>query len=105
MKSQSEYNQPINDERGSSGWTFVKSTENGWTRKTVNGRGKKRRKEGERERGRRGGPDRKRSQEDCRNPERICQLLLALILMEASAPLPLTHLALIPALLSKLFKL
>lgn len=44
-------------------------------------------------------------QEDYRIPERICQLSLALILMEASAPLPLTHLALIPALLSKLFKL
>lgn len=51
------------------------------------------------------GVDEKKSQEDSRNPERICQLLLALILMEARALLPLTHLALIPALLSKLFKL
>lgn len=38
--------------------------------------------------------------QDCRNPERICQLSLGLILMEASAPLPLTHVALIPVLLS-----
>lgn len=51
------------------------------------------------------GKKKKRRQEDGGNPERICQLSLALILMEASALPPLTHLALIPALLSKLFKL
>lgn len=44
-------------------------------------------------------------QEASRNPEKICQLSLALIVMEAGTDLPLTHLALIPALLSKLFKL
>ncbi len=80
--------------------------ENGWTRKedrVKECRIERETKETERERER--VDKKKKSQEDCRNPERICQLSLALILMEASAPLPLTHLALIPALLSKLFKL
>lgn len=82
-----------------------------WRVKETEGQGKQSmnvgKRAGRREggRGRRGDLIGKRSQGDCRNPERICQLLLALILMEASAPLPLTHLALIPALLSKLFKL
>lgn len=58
MKSQSKYNQPISDYRGSSGWTFVKRKENGRRRKTVNECGKERRKEGGRER-EKGGLDRK----------------------------------------------